>query len=300
MNSLGHEYKQIGGDYKVLHHTEYLETLVANKKLQPAPSEATITYHDPCYLGRHNDVYDAPRNLLHVLSNNTPELPRNRENSFCCGAGGAQFWKEEEPGDERISDNRFREAQQTLATAAGGEATEKVLAVGCPFCKSMLGSTPSKAAREDIAIKDVAELLLEGVRRAKGLTTPVSETKSVPAIEAIPTATASPTPITVAVESASSPIISSVDPTAPPPPTVERKKWQPKSPTTSAEKSSAPETSQSETIIPTDPTPERKKWQPKSATPTSPIADVTPAPETTPPSEVAAAPRKKWQPKKPD
>src|SRR5277367_841002 len=179
MNSIGHEYKQIGGDFKVLHHTEYLETLVANKKLTPAPSEATITYHDPCYLGRHNDVYDAPRNLLHILSHNTPELPRNRENSFCCGAGGAQFWKEEEPGDERISDNRFREAQQTLTTAAGEAATEKILAVGCPFCKSMLGSTPSKAAREDIAIKDVAELLLEGVRRAKGLTTPTIDTKPV-------------------------------------------------------------------------------------------------------------------------
>ncbi len=176
MNSLGHEYKQIGGDYKVLHHTEYLETLVANKKLSPAPSEAAITYHDPCYLGRHNNVYDAPRNLLNILSNNTAtELPRNRENSFCCGAGGAQFWKEEEPGDERISDNRFREVQQTLATAAG-EASEKILAVGCPFCKSMLGSTPSKAASEDIAIKDVAELLLEGVRRSKGLTTPTIDT----------------------------------------------------------------------------------------------------------------------------
>ncbi len=124
MNSLGHEYKQIGGDYKVMHHTEYLETLVANKKLTPAPSEATITYHDPCYLGRHNGVYDAPRNLLHVLSNNTPELSRNRENSFCCGAGGAQFWKEEEPGDDRISENRFREAQLTLASAAG-EAGER-------------------------------------------------------------------------------------------------------------------------------------------------------------------------------
>ena len=142
MNSIGHEYKQIGGDYKVMHHTEYLETLVANKKLTPAASEATITYHDPCYLGRHNGVYDAPRNLLNILSQTAVELPRNRENSFCCGAGGAQFWKEEEPGDERISDNRFREVEQTLASATG----EKVLAVGCPFCKSMLGSTPSKAA----------------------------------------------------------------------------------------------------------------------------------------------------------
>src|SRR5258708_2571549 len=179
MNSIGHEYKQIGGDYKVLHHTEYLETLVANKKLTPAPSEAATTYHDPCYLGRHNGIYDAPRNLLNILSNNTAtELPRNRENSFCCGAGGAQFWKEEEPGDERISDNRFREVQQILASATG----EKVLAVGCPFCKSMLGSTPSKADShsEDNAIKDVAELLLEGVRRSKGLTTPVPQIEPTP------------------------------------------------------------------------------------------------------------------------
>src|SRR3984885_11337700 len=164
MNSIGKEYKQIGGDDKGMHHTEYLETLVAQKKLVAAPSEATITYHDPCYLGRHNGVYDAPRNLLHILGNATVELERNRENAFCCGAGGAQFWKEEEAGEERISDNRFREVQQTLASAEG----EKVLAVGCPFCKSMLGSTPRKG-ESDIVIKDVAELLLEGVRRKKGL-----------------------------------------------------------------------------------------------------------------------------------
>jgi Fe-S oxidoreductase len=302
MNSLGHEYKQIGGDYKVLHHTEYLETLVANKKLTPAPSEAMITYHDPCYLGRHNDVYDAPRNLLHVLSNNTPELPRNRENSFCCGAGGAQFWKEEEPGDERISDNRFREAQQTLATAAG-EAGEKILAVGCPFCKSMLGSTPSKAAREDIAIKDVAELLLEGVRKAKGLTTPAIVTKPSAPAETEPTVTAS-----AALPTTQTAVEIEPSPTTPPStPTVERKKWQPKPPTPIAEKNptrpSVQEVTQPEAPKPTETqpplaaAPERKKWQPKtSATPASSTPTVTDAEPTPPP----APERKKWQPKKPD
>ncbi len=139
MNSVGKEYKQLGGDFKVMHHTEYLETLVSSGKLVSDASTATVAYHDPCYLGRHNGVYDAPRNLLNILSNDVVELPRNRENAFCCGAGGAQFWKEEEQGSERISDNRYREAQQTLASAE-----EKVLAVGCPFCKSMLGSTPAQ------------------------------------------------------------------------------------------------------------------------------------------------------------
>jgi Fe-S oxidoreductase len=313
MNSIGHEYKQIGGDYKVLHHTEYLETLVANKKLTATPAEATITYHDPCYLGRHNNVYEAPRNLLNILSNSTPELPRNRENSFCCGAGGAQFWKEEEEGDERISDNRFREAQQTLTNATG----EKVLAVGCPFCKSMLGSTPSKAASEDIAIKDVAELLLESVRRAKGLTTPTIDNKPVhdnrtitqnPVIpilseaagqaaageskeaqwkdperavgessgaQAKDTESATPTPVAQDLSATIS------NPSSP-----ERKKWQPKATTPTSEKNptqtSAQEITQSEapkpveTQLPPAATPERKKWQPKSTATTQPIQPEVP------------------------
>jgi Fe-S oxidoreductase len=296
MNSIGHEYKQIGGDYKVMHHTEYLESLVANKKLTATPSEATITYHDPCYLGRHNGVYEPPRNLLHILGNNTPELPRNRENAFCCGAGGAQFWKEEEPGDERISDNRFREVQQTLTDASG----EKVLAVGCPFCKSMLGSTPLKAASEDIAIKDVAELLLEGVRRNKGLT-------SAPVEAPAPTAPAAPAPSAPSPVAAVAPIATveaELTPTQPntadPTPQPERKKWQPK--TTSTE---PPIQSQSQPIAavppPTTAAPERKKWQPKAPPsrpaqePASPSSEITTAPSTVP-----AAPtpeRKKWQPK---
>jgi hypothetical protein len=133
---------------------------VNDGRLSVAAGPSTVSYHDPCYLGRHTGVYDAPRNLLNILSNSVVELPRNRENSFCCGAGGAQFWKEEEPGNERISENRYREAEQQLKGAQ-----DKVLAVGCPFCKSMLESTPGKGS-EALAVRDVAELLLEGVQRS--------------------------------------------------------------------------------------------------------------------------------------
>ena len=326
LNSIGHEYKQIGGDYKVLHHTEYLETLVAAKKLTPTPSQATITYHDPCYLGRHNGIYDAPRNLLHVLSNATPELPRNRENAFCCGAGGAQFWKEEEPGDQRISDNRFREAQQTLASAPG----EKVLAVGCPFCKSMLGSTPTAAESEGpqaVVIRDVAELLLEGVRRSKGLITAALEPTPAPVPVSVPeiAPAAAATPILEAphAPAPSASVVAAPAPVAAPVPSAERKKWQPKSSApnstqadpnpgapllqphrvswpdhASAEPAEAPAPS-----APFAPSAERKKWQPKTPVSTSTPSELQPAasfqPSTDlPTAEQAAAPeRKKWQPK---
>jgi Fe-S oxidoreductase len=306
LNSLGHEYKQIGGDYKVLHHTEYLETLVANKKLTPASSEASITYHDPCYLGRHNGVYDAPRNLLHVLGN-TAELPRNRENSFCCGAGGAQFWKEEEPGDERISDNRFREAERTLANATG----EKVLAVGCPFCKSMLGSTPSKAAREDIAIKDVAELLLEGVRKAKGLTAPAIDIEPIHEIQPTtqnPAQTPEPIAITASDEAPTPPNSVILNEASGQTAASERKGARSKDPETAIPTPAAQNLSATTTNPPPPaPAPERKKWQPKSATPDtekiptqSSAQDMlpeAPKPAETQPPSAATPERKKWQPK---
>ena len=292
LNSLGHEYKQIGGDYKVLHHTEYLNTLVANKKLTPAPTEAAVTYHDPCYLGRHNGIYDAPRNLLNILSNNNAtELPRHRENAFCCGAGGAQFWKEEEPGDERISDNRFREVQQTLASAPG-KSGEKILAVGCPFCKSMLSSTPAASHPDSdaIVIKDVAELLLEGVRRSKGLTTPTIDAK--PAHEIRPT-TQNSVILSEAPERAAG----------------ESKAAQSKHPE-SAISTPATQNLATTTNPPAQP-PERKKWQPKSTTPATeetPSQPSTqqitqsqaPKPTETQPPPAATSERKKWQPKKQD
>ncbi|MFC6750816.1 heterodisulfide reductase-related iron-sulfur binding cluster [Deinococcus aquaticus] len=122
-------------------------------------------------------MYDAPRSLITQMAGEVLELERSRENSFCCGAGGAQFWKEEEEGSERVSDNRFREIQARLDTAkevsaefeqTGEVAPGKVLAVGCPFCKAMMNSSPEKQKRDDIIVKDVAELMLESVQRADG------------------------------------------------------------------------------------------------------------------------------------
>jgi Fe-S oxidoreductase/nitrate reductase gamma subunit len=310
MNSLGKEYAQIGGDYKVMHHTAYLETLVAARKLTPDAGSSTVAFHDPCYLGRHNGVYDAPRNLLNVLSNSVVELDRNRENSFCCGAGGAQFWKEEEPGTERISDNRRREAERRLAGAE-----DKVLAVGCPFCKSMLDSTPGKGAAP-LPVRDIAELLLEGVQRnAQGSTlglpqiappldaialTPTPDPARAEMGPEMPVAEIAAPPTSIAShgdvvsESSAAEVLGAV---VPPMPEVasaapsERKKWSPKpkavppaedapavsaamtEPATMGEPSKvAPATVE----VPPAPTPaERKKWSPKAA-PAPPVAIAAP------------------------
>ncbi len=320
MNAVGKEYAQLGGDYKVLHHTEYLATLVAEGKLAAAPGPAAVTYHDPCYLGRHNGIYDAPRNLLNILSNDVVELPRNKENAFCCGAGGAQFWKEEEPGEQRISDNRYLEAAQTLAATA---EPEKVLAVGCPFCKSMLDSTPAKGD-SPVVIRDIAELLLEGVQRNGPLTQPArliptttpaamspeqrmvdtpAPAEVVANIPATSTITV-PTEKSGVPQATDSPIVSDLGSI---PATPERKKWTPKAAPT--EKPGVPQATDSPTVsdlgsIPS--TPERKKWTPKPnaspaasqpeptlATTAAVIADQAPTPEPS----TAAAPRKAWSPK---
>jgi Fe-S oxidoreductase/nitrate reductase gamma subunit len=248
MNAVGKEYRQLGGNFNVMHHTEYLQTLVAQGKLRVEGTAATVAYHDPCYLGRHNGVYDAPRNLLNVLSSEQVELGRNRENSFCCGAGGAQFWKEEEPGTQKISDNRYREAQQALA---GGE--NKVLAVGCPFCKSMLESTGARGQADAIAVKDVAELLLESVQKKLGKATAVAPV-NLPTPQASATvAVAEKTPEAVAIPPATT---KAAEPAAAP---VERKKWQPKAAPVESKPAAADPT-------PTDPQPvKRKTWTPKAA-----------------------------------
>ncbi len=169
-NTLKNEYAQFGVELEVVHHTQLLNRLVKDRRLTPvAPSAAedaatkTITYHDPCFLGRHNQVYTPPRELLEVIPNATfAEMPRNSERSFCCGAGGGRMWMEEKIG-ERINVNRTKEA---VATGADQ------IAVGCPFCRVMLsdGLTAEQhagQAREEVEVLDVAQLLLSSVKRGE-------------------------------------------------------------------------------------------------------------------------------------
>src|SRR5690606_11244030 len=153
-NTLANEYPQLGGEYEVLHHTQLLAHLVATGKLTPVrPVDGGVTYHDPCYLGRHNRVYQPPRDLLGSLAGSAgvTEMPRNRERSFCCGAGGARMWMEERIG-KRINVERSEEA---LATGA------RTVAVGCPFCSTMLNDDVAAAGSgADVEVVDVATVLL--------------------------------------------------------------------------------------------------------------------------------------------
>ncbi|QPC81998.1 (Fe-S)-binding protein [Phototrophicus methaneseepsis] len=154
LHNLGKEYHQFGGEYEVIHHTELIEELIQAGKLPATARPGTwsnVTFHDPCYLGRHNDIVEAPRNALSSLGVDLIEMPRNKKNSFCCGAGGAQFWKEEEHGEQAVNLARYEEAMQTGAD---------VVAVGCPFCMQMFESARSDKG-EGPQVKDVVELIAE-------------------------------------------------------------------------------------------------------------------------------------------
>uniref|UniRef100_UPI00118286D0 4Fe-4S dicluster domain-containing protein n=1 Tax=Mycobacterium tilburgii TaxID=44467 RepID=UPI00118286D0 len=154
-NTLGKEYRQLGANYTVLHHTQLLNRLVRDKKLVPVtPVSQDITYHDPCYLGRHNKVYKAPRELIGFAGANLTEMPRHAERSFCCGAGGARMWMEEHIG-KRINHERVDEA---LATNTA------TIATGCPFCRVMVtdgvNDRQEEAGRSGVEVLDVAQILL--------------------------------------------------------------------------------------------------------------------------------------------
>jgi Fe-S oxidoreductase len=151
LHTLGKEYPAYGGHYQVIHHTELLAELIAEGRIKPGPwQDGSVTYHDPCYLGRHNGIFDAPRAVLESTVGPIIELPRHRRNSFCCGAGGAQMWKEEEHGTEAVNMNRYQEA---VATGAG------TIAVGCPFCLTMLTDAAKRSGEGGLAVKDVVELV---------------------------------------------------------------------------------------------------------------------------------------------
>ncbi|HEX2705689.1 MAG TPA: (Fe-S)-binding protein [Candidatus Lustribacter sp.] len=160
-NTLSNEYPEVGGHYEVVHHTTLLAKLVAEGKLTPIERiDAAVTYHDPCYLGRHNRIFAPPREVLGAIPGaRVTEMPRSRERSFCCGAGGARMWMDENLGT-RINLNRSDEALATKAT---------LITAACPFCITMLGDGVAQrqlegTAPEQVEVTDVAEILLRSVR----------------------------------------------------------------------------------------------------------------------------------------
>src|SRR5688500_11363383 len=184
-NTRKNEYAAFGVELEVTHHTQLLNRLVREGKLTPVATGAgaakrSITYHDPCYIGRHNGVYSPPRELLQVLPGaEYVEMERHSERSFCCGAGGARMWMEENIG-ERINVNRTNEAVGTGADQ---------IAVGCPFCRVMLsdGLTAAQAAgtaREEVEVLDVAQMLLASVKGEPATRVKVGSNGSSVAVEA--------------------------------------------------------------------------------------------------------------------
>jgi len=158
-NTIGNEYPDFGGRYEVVHHTEFLAELVREGKLAPLPSDRTITYHDSCYLARHNDVRSQPRELVDAVGK-AIEMPRHGERTFCCGAGGARMWMEEKRG-RPINQERAREAAATGA---------ETLAVACPFCTVMLDDGIRETGAK-MQVIDLATLLAEAVEKRRNLAT---------------------------------------------------------------------------------------------------------------------------------
>lgn len=153
-NTLKNEYPQLGGNYEVIHHTQLIANLIADGKLKTENNEVfkgkRITFHDPCYLGRGNNVYEAPRKVLEVLDADLVEMKRCKQNGLCCGAGGAQMFKEPEKGIKDINIERINEAKNT---------NSNIVAVGCPFCATMLTDGLKQSNFENnMQILDIAEI----------------------------------------------------------------------------------------------------------------------------------------------
>lgn len=158
-NTFKNEYPELGGTYEVIHHATFLQQLIDDGKVQLKDGGAfkgkKITFHDSCYLGRANDIYEAPRKVLEALDAELVEMKRCRSKGLCCGAGGAQMFKEEEKGDVRVNIDRSREAIDTQAT---------VIASACPFCNTMMTDGVKLAEKEEsVKVLDIAELIAESL-----------------------------------------------------------------------------------------------------------------------------------------
>jgi Fe-S oxidoreductase len=154
-NILKNEYPELGGNYEVIHHATFLQQLIDDGKVKLKEGGfyqgKKITYHDSCYLGRANNIYEAPRKVLEALDISLVEMKRCKSNGFCCGAGGAQMFKEEEKGDVRVNTERTREALETGA---------QVIAAACPFCNTMMTDGVKVHEKEDkVEVLDIAELV---------------------------------------------------------------------------------------------------------------------------------------------
>lgn len=156
-NIIKNEYPELGGNYEIMHHTQYLEYLISSGKVQIDEKAATVelTYHDSCYLTRGNGIVDAPRNVIAELKADLKELKRSKLNGLCCGAGGAQMFKEDEPGNKRINTER---AEEII------ENGSKIVVSNCPFCITMLqDGIKEKNQRDNIMIYDLAEMVLNKI-----------------------------------------------------------------------------------------------------------------------------------------
>ncbi len=153
-NILKNEYPKLDGNYEVMHHSTYIQSLINEGKLSVKGEQfkgKRITFHDSCYLGRANNVYEAPREVLATLDGQLVEMHASKQKGLCCGAGGAQMWKEDEPGDMRIN---MKRTEQALS------AKPDVIAVGCPFCNTMMtDGIKTKEKQEDIQVFDLAEMI---------------------------------------------------------------------------------------------------------------------------------------------